>query len=925
MTESQRRQSRISAVAGVLATLLVALLDVDGWLRWLELRSLDWRFRHVASIPIRDEIVIIAIDDGAIRDVGRWPWHRDTQAGLIRVLHEAGARSILVDLNWEEPEPIRGELRPNFDMVADPEDFAHLGDEPVCPDLQLADAIRAAGNCYLALSLDDSPHSEAELSARVREWIAHTPDGWNTLPRVLAEEFLPRIADTPFERESSEKHRLLTALRHELSVHASLTDPLLPLERVRSIAARTAAIMPAYFLHARAARRCGFVTYKSDPDGIARRQWLFAALDDRLVTQIAFALVCDELEIDQERSTAEAGCMTLVRRDGGAPLRIPLDETGRMLVAWAFRPGNRIAFDAVSATGVVAIDQYRRLIEQNERLYRGERMAVLAESLANTGRSAGLEALLRERAMNRATALAARYAGLMEEARAFDARVSQIDHELERIEESLQTPPRGEQPNAGQPESGTDDSATTAAYQEAVRNTLAPLRAVIDRGNAELQAARDDALRALRPRVEGKICLIGYVATAQGDIVATPLSPQTPGVLAHAHLINGLLQSRIMNWSPAAVNHLLTILLGAAATVFGVFRRPWEALVLCLLTTGLYTAVALLAFRAADYWLPLAAPLAALFAVYAVQTIYQYFFVDAQRRRLSTALMQFTSPEIARQVADNPELCRKAETRDVTAMFTDLRGFTPISERIGAERTQRVLNVCLERFCQVLLHREAIINKFMGDGVFAFWNPLIFPQPNHARLACEAAIDLITALGELSEEQRTTGGDEVFSELFLRIGIATGRAVVGPCGSEQKFDYTCIGDCVNVASRLEGTNKAFGTRILVNDEARRSAGEGFLFRPLGGVLVKGKQIPVQVFELVCREADAAAGDREYAEAFGAALNCFSRRAFTEARTCFETCLAERPSDAAAEAYARECRRLEAEPPTEDWQPALDTA
>lgn len=911
MTESQRRQGRVSLIAGLLATVLVVALDADGWLRWLELRWLDWRFRHVASIPIRNDIVIIAIDDGAIRDVGRWPWHRDIQAGLIRVLHEAGARAILVDLNWEEPEPIRGALRPNFDIVADPDDFAHLGDEPVCPDLQLAEAIRTAGNCYLALSLDDSPHSEAELGAQIRAWIPQTPDGWNSLPRALVEEFLPRITDAPFERESTEKHRLLTALRHELSAQASAGEPILPPERVQSIAARTAAIMPAYYLHARAARRCGFVTYKNDPDGVARRQWLFAATEDRFVTQIAFALACDEMRIDAERSGAHGGAMVLARQNGGAPLRIPLDDSGRMLVAWAHRAGRTIAFDAVSATGLVAIDQYRRLIEQNERLFRDERLAALAQSLTDAARKQKLESLLEERVAHRATSLAARYAGLIEEASAFESRVAQVDRALEEMEKTVREAPP------------TVESAAAENYRDAVRNTLKPLREEIDRSNERLRKARDEALAILRPRVQGKICLIGYVATAQGDIVATPLSPQTPGVLAHAHLINGLLQSRVMNWSPAAVNHLLAALLGVAATFIGVYRRPWEALVLCLLMAGLYAAAVLVAFRGYDYWLPLAAPLAAVFAVYAVQTIYQYFFVDAQRRRLSTALMQFTSPEIARQVADNPELCRKAETREVTAMFTDLRGFTPISERIGAERTQRVLNLCLERFCAVLLRHEAIINKFMGDGVFAFWNPLIFPQSDHARLGCEAALDLISELHRLSEEQRAGGGDEVFAELFLRIGIATGSAVVGPCGSEQKFDYTCIGDCVNVASRLEGVNKTFDTRILVNDETRREAGDGFVFRPLGGVLVKGKQIPVQVYELVGRKSQTSEEDQNYASAFGAAIASFSQRDFVAAQRQFEQCLLRRPVDAAAEIYVRECARWIAQPPGDDWQPALD--
>lgn len=918
---SQGRQRRVAIGVGLFAALATVIADSAHLFEWAELRTLDWRFGNVASISIRDDIAIVAIDDDALREVGRWPWPRDVQAGLIRVLHEAGARSILVDLNWFEPEPIRGRLPPAFDMLADQRDFHGLGVDLICPDLRLAEALAESRNCYLSFSLDEgnaiaslADREFDALCARLRTWLEADPQRWNSAAPALAREFLPNVTSAPFDRETDERNLVLSALRRELSFHASVSNPLIPGQVVRGVARTTDDIIPVYHLHARTARRNGFVTFEPDSDGRVRRQWLFARVGEQALTQVAFALACDELRVDAPRSEIRGGALHLVNVEGAPLIPIPLDSTGRMLVRWAHREKGAFQFQTISARLLTEIDRVRTLEERNQRALLVARNQLLLNGAPEPARDTAQQ-LITEQIDAQAAAFAARYAGLEEIAVEYAVNVAKIDDDLANLEAHLVS-------LAGQPQNDAPGVAALRTFM-IQREALEGQRALAAQKNGELRGSANKALEKLRPLVAGKICLIGFTATAQGDIVATPLGPQTPGVLAHAHLINGLLQSQVMSWTPAAQNLVMSGLLGAAATALGALLRPRSALLLCAALGSVYLCIVVAAFRLGNLWMPIVAPLVALFGTYTALTVYQYFFADAQRRRLSTALTQFTSPEIARQVADNPELCRKAETREVTAMFTDLRGFTPISERIGAERTQRVLNACLERFCEVLLRREAIINKFMGDGVFAFWNPLIYPQPDHARLGCEAALELIVALRALIEEQKLAGGDEAFGDLYLRIGVATGSAVVGPCGSEQKYDYTCIGDCVNVAARLESTNKAFDTSILVNDEVRRRAGEGFVFRPLGGVRVKGKQIPVQVFELLGRTGQQSSDTTDYVRLFGEAIARFNVRDFAEARRQFEQCLTRRPDDGAAAAYVQACRQFLATPPAPDWQPAID--
>jgi adenylate cyclase len=216
-----------------------------------------------------------------------------------------------------------------------------------------------------------------------------------------------------------------------------------------------------------------------------------------------------------------------------------------------------------------------------------------------------------------------------------------------------------------------------------------------------------------------------------------------------------------------------------------------------------------------------------------------------------------------------------------------------------------------------------MVNKFIGDGIFAFWNPVIYPQPDHALLACETAVDLITALRELIEQKRRDKGDPAFGEIVLRAGIATGNAVVGPCGSEQKYDYTCIGDSVNVAARLESANKFYGTGTLISDGTRQAVGERFAFRPLGGVQVKGKTQAVQVYELLGRSGQVDPTTLEYAEDFGAAVECFQQRDWRAAIAAFESCRARRADDSAAQHYVDAANAFLSNPPDDDWNGAIE--
>ncbi len=990
VTKRQRHANLVSLALGLLTTVAVVAALLGGWLQRLELLTLDWRFRHANSIheypdPNDPLLVCIDIDDTTLARIGRWPWPRDRQAALVRIPAELGARAVLVDITWNEPEPLRSSVPLDCDVRSDPLELSADELELYYPDYELQSALRQAGNAYLAYdyhghAVDDSPEFQQMVDARlaelpetaealappgdrrrpqgqtddpelnvetrarlvalldkwplltpgdtgrlaglgqralerwydqcrvtalrrhVRRWLGADPQRWHLPAWRIFDAVYRRIAGSEPRGRSPLTAALAVALRDVLGYEATTGHVGAASPELLNFAAEVRGLTPVYFRHARAARQCGFVAFVPDSDGVVRRMPLLRRHGSRLLVQLSLALACDLRGTRPEELRVGDGWIELPARPGGRPLRIAVDGEGRAVIPWVRGADWTRVFRHVPADALMALDRFRRDIEHNRRLMRQVLYALADQRLLDDAEArrtlADLQRLERQLRL-------ARYRGADEEAGLLEPIRAELAGQLPAIEQRLRTRAAG--PAGRVPE-------------------VERLLEVLDQARAAQPRLESESRRLaqrLRKLLAGKVCLIGYTATSLADMKPVPTSASAAGVMAHANLLNGLLAGRTVRWAPPWLNALLTALMGAVTAVLTIFLPPRLGLLLTTFLAASYAAIGgAVAFYQWTYWLAVVAPVLAAASAYVVISAYRYVFIEGERRQLATALGQYTSPEIARQMAEDPELCRRAEMREVTAIFTDLRGFTTLSERIGAQRTQEVLNVCLGRFTEVMLRHEAMINKFIGDGVFAFWNPLIYPQPDHARLAARTAVELLEELQRLRAE-RLAAGDTVFEEIVLRIGIATGKAVVGPCGSEQKYDYTCIGDSVNVAARLESANKFFGTRVLVSEATRDGAGAGFEYRRIGGVQVKGKRRAVQVFELLGRSGEVDEQELAYARRFGEAVELFTRRDWPAARTVFAECRKLRPDDPAIGRYLTAIEQLASRPPGPDWTGALE--
>ena len=281
---------------------------------------------------------------------------------------------------------------------------------------------------------------------------------------------------------------------------------------------------------------------------------------------------------------------------------------------------------------------------------------------------------------------------------------------------------------------------------------------------------------------------------------------------------------------------------------------------------------------------------------------------------------KYVDPRIVAGLIDRPELTDvKGSRREMTISFCDMKGFTSFSEGMTPAGLVNVLNRYMTLMSEPIRHNNGIIDKYIGDGIMAYWGPPFTSAEEQGRLACLAGLDQLAALTAFRAElPELTGIKRGLPEIDIRVGIATGDVVVGSIGSEQTRNYTVIGDAVNLASRLEGANKTYGTRALISEATDRLATDAVETRELDWVLVVGKTEPQRIFELLGRKGEVARERLELRDAFAEALAAYRRGAWEEARAGFENCLAIAPCDAPSKVFLNRLARFQTAEPSSDW-------
>lgn len=437
-------------------------------------------------------------------------------------------------------------------------------------------------------------------------------------------------------------------------------------------------------------------------------------------------------------------------------------------------------------------------------------------------------------------------------------------------------------------------------------------------------------------QVERRLVLIGTSAAGLLDLKTTPVDPVMPGVEVHAQILESMLSKSMLSAPNYAIGAEL-----CAAILIGlliIWLAPKLSPLLLLVLGG---SIAAFLIGASWYYytqqkllLDFTYPLLSSILIYLTLVFTNYIGEQAQRRRIRSAFSQYLSPALVAQLAQSPEkLVLGGEQRKMTIMFSDVRGFTTISEmyKDDPQGLTSLMNSFLTPLTNAIIDRKGTIDKYMGDAIMAFWNAPL-DDPDHELNACEAAIDMLDRVEQLNllRKAESESNSRPFIPLNVGVGINTGTCVVGNMGSDLRFDYSVLGDSVNLASRLEGQCKSYGVPIVVGSQTAHAAKERFAILEIDFVAVKGKKEPEVVYAIMGR-ADLAQTGRfqRWRDLNIEMLSHYRHRDWAAALATIEKgrSLDEEQRFATLyDVYAARIRTFQLAPPPEDWNGAyaLDT-
>lgn len=900
-------------LTGAVITLVVAVADSAGWLITLERWGYDRRaaWCQYFTPPQTDRLVHVDIDDPALESIGAWPWQRSTFAKIIDEIALAQPKAIALDILFTERQ--RTEIVPaaNGDIRSTQGNL-----QRVDHDAALADAFERAGNVLLPASwnLAAAPKAsplgtalvqtlagnlelnEGQAVAMLREKGFAEPE----LPARVAESFLGARRQAARQRIAAELDkpggaRTLADIRKAVLPTTNL-DVGSPLRRMideeldkvmaahalrrfgRPIPAGVDVYAPPLQLApvgelTESAGATAFVDYPVSADGKVRSVPLVIQYDGKLYPQMGLMLAAMIRGLDPSTFVISDASVTIpgggkdgrdlvlpagsqfvdsLGQDVPHTFDIPWSGTSR----WEQMYGGQghisinLAYDAVRT---------REKIENNNAVADAAILYLLGSDPSNAAAPGfGLD---RNKAREYATSRPA--------ASDFDARRAVATHAVATLEQrgllkQFEQIPVNEL---------TPDEKVQS---ETLRNADRALRNFVAEGPG-LQAQLTGQRNELQRRLKDKGVLIGWAATAMvADIKPTPIHAECPGVVVHGMIVNAILTGDTWWRAPAWIGTLVTIVLGLVTTVVvGRLTPPVAAVVaVAVLIPGYLVLNGLLIFDYGNILLGIAGPVAAVAAVWSGGTLTRLIDEAVERARITNRFRSYVDRKVVDHFLSHPDLrVLDGQLQEMTVVFTDLDQFTRLSEKLG-EETVRILNEFMDLVVPLIPQHNGLMNKFLGDGLMFFFN-----APDRDANHAANAVATILEMQKIVPEFNATLAERKLPPIGLRAGISTGEMIVGDAGarSQQRVDYTVLGDNVNLGARLESANKAFGTSNLVSGrtvELCGGADSKFLFRPIARLRVVGKDIPVMTYEALAVMDQATDRQKELAELTGKVVECF---------------------------------------------------
>jgi adenylate cyclase len=417
------------------------------------------------------------------------------------------------------------------------------------------------------------------------------------------------------------------------------------------------------------------------------------------------------------------------------------------------------------------------------------------------------------------------------------------------------------------------------------------------------------------PDFEGKIVLIGYTASGVDDTFMVPISDKAmAGVEIHANLVQSLILKDFIHYqddiTAIGIIFLFAILTGLLIYRFKIIVAT---IIISLVFVAYFLISLLLVFDNFGIIMNILFPLFSVSLVYISLVAIYYRTEEKTRKWITSVFGKYVSPVVIDTLIKNPEMINLGgEKRNITIFFSDIRGFTSISERLEPEELVHLLNEYLTEMTSIIIKDQGLVDKYMGDAIMAFWGaPLDLPE--HAKIACSSSIEMVEKLNELKMKWNAKG----IPSFDIGIGLNSGNAIVGNMGSSTRFDYTAMGDNVNLASRMEGLNKLYGTNIIITEKTYKIVKDDFEIRKLDAVKVKGKKKPILIYELLSDKGKLSEKHKDFTRLYEEGLEFYFNKKWNPAIKSFKSAL-KIISDAACNELIKRCKDFIKNPPPKDW-------
>ncbi|OQY35641.1 MAG: hypothetical protein B6241_00165 [Spirochaetaceae bacterium 4572_59] len=882
----------------LLSLLLSSLLFVEGYYSF-ESKMYDLLLHIKPEVEEQKELLLVNIDDPTITNINMYPISRDIFADGLILMKEMGADYVMLDIEFIDKSP--GGINNQYLEEQIPDQFDSVFNDLSEQQTALFQAM-ASGQLpldmmdqYLVQLKDYSEIRKTELLEEVNK-IARDNDiylgqaiSWfgNVICTV-------NMMDSP---DNTTPEELKTLTLQKVSLNTISTGN-------KDIFSPAVDIKPSITPVMTSSLNAGFPRVEIDSDGVRRRIDLIFNHQGELYPQLGFSALLQKMDVKELVLSHKSITMKDASSYDGTKkdIIIPLDRNGRMLINWPAKNFSE-SFRHISFINLYNHDRALANLIYNLKLMEAQGFL---DAPFFTGETPLLsiydyaELLKSDRMADPGRDIIEEYRSIRE--MFFNETEIFLDGEaeqkiLEELKYYLTLP---------------DLSAEQLTY---FNDLISFIPEVFSESRSIL-----DQIRQLREKMkiqfDGSMCVIGYSGTSTTDIGVNPFEEKYMNMGLYAAVSNTIMSSQFLDEAPRIIPILVTVLLTLLTVLIVSRMNPKGGIIvgigILLLTEGFL----ILFFLLSGIYIPMITPGLSLLIAFILTVSANLLQASREKGFIRSAFAQYLSDDVIKDLIEDPsKLTLGGEEKHMTAIFTDVKGFSSISEKMTPQNLVSLLNGYLTEMSDLIMEEKGTIDKYEGDAIIAFYGA---PQPynDHAIKACRSAIRMKKAEKILNKKMIDEG--KAPGPLLTRIGINTGDMVVGNMGTLQKMDYTMMGNAVNLAARLEGVNKQYATWIMISDSTYRETGDLFTVRKLDRVRVVGINEPVRLYELIDERTRTAENILLGLEHFHKGLELFENREWTQAIDFFKSARTHIEDDPTSEIYMKRCVKFSKEEPPKDW-------